>query len=88
MESTFGDREPEIQYPTAWAYRLIGEDERSIRQAVIDVVGELDHELRPGNQSTTGRYLSLTLELVVSSREQRRAIFEGLAEHPAIRVVI
>ncbi len=88
MESTFGNREPQIHYPAIWAYRLIGEDEEAIRQAVVEVVGELDFELRPGNESAGGRYRSLSLELVVSSHEQRRAIFQGLAEHPDIRVVI
>ncbi len=88
MKSSFGDREPEVHYPIAWTYRLIGEDEQAMRQAVVDVVGELDHELRPANQSSGGRYLSLSLELVVTSHEQRRAIFSGLAEHHAIRVVI
>lgn len=88
MESTFEGREPEIHYPTVWAYRLIGEDEGAMRAAVIDVIGELDHELGVRNSSAGGRYLSLALELVVSSHEQRRAIFQGLAEHPAIRVVI
>ena len=88
MESTFGNREPEIHYPTVWAYRLIGEDQEAIRRAVVEVVGELDFELRSGNESAGGRYRSLALELVVLSHEQRRAIFQGLAEHPDIRVVI
>ena len=88
IESTFGDREPEIRYPTTWGYRIIGEDEQALREAVSDVLGELDHELRIGNRSAKGKYLTLVLELVVTSHEQRRGIFRGLAEHPAVRMVI
>jgi putative lipoic acid-binding regulatory protein len=88
VKSSFGDREPEISYPTTWGYRIIGQDEAAMRQAVSEVLGELDHELRQGNRSAQGNYLTLILELVVTSREQRRAIFQGLAEHPAVRVVI
>jgi putative lipoic acid-binding regulatory protein len=85
MEILPAGREPEIHYPTAWAYRIIGEDEAALRQAVCEVVGELDHVLRPGQHSAQGRYRSLSLELVVFSKEQRDAIFRGLSEHPAVR---
>ncbi len=88
QKGTFDGREPEIGYPTPWGYRIIGEDEQALREAVSSVLGELDHVLRQGNTSKGGKYRTLILELVVFSREQRLAIFQGLRDHPSVRFLI
>lgn len=88
MSSPTSPKKPEIRYPTAWGYRLIGEDEAAMRQAISEVLGELDHVLSRGQESAQGRYRSLSLELVVESQAQRDAIFRGLSEHPAVRWLI
>ena len=88
QKGTFDGREPEIRYPTNWGYRIIGEDETALREAVASVLGELDHVLRAGNTSRGGRYRTLILELVVFSKEQRLAIFNGLRDHPAVKFLI
>jgi uncharacterized protein len=88
QRGTFDGREPDIRYPTQWGYRIIGEDEQALREAVSSVLGELDHVLRPGNTSSGGRYRTLILELVVFSKEQRLAIFQGLRDHPSVKFLI
>jgi putative lipoic acid-binding regulatory protein len=88
LRSTFGDREPVIEYPTMWSYKVIGSDEDRLRAAVRHVVGSLNHELTTSNRSATGRYLSLHLRLVVHDKLQRHAIFHALRDHPDVRAVL
>lgn len=84
----FDDRKPEIAYPCPWTYRIIGLDEAHLRVAVVEVVGETPHTLRPGNTSNGGKYRSLNLELQVEDETHRLRIFQTLSTHPAIRFVI
>ena len=88
LQSTFGDREPEIHYPVMWSYKVIGSDEERLRAAVAQVVGSLNHELTRSNTSATGKYLSLHLRLVVHDKLQRHTIFHALRGHPDVRAVL
>ena len=88
VRSTFGDREPEINYPTMWSYKVMGSDEERLRAAVKHVVGSLNHELTVSNTSATGKYLSLHLRLVVHDKNQRHAIFHALREHADVLAVL
>ena len=79
---------PHIDYPCAWEYRLIGEDETSIRAAVAEIVGTQPHVLTLANQSRHARYVSLQLSLEVQDEAQRLDTFERLSRHPAMRYVL
>ena len=88
MESTFEGQSPEILYPCIWTYQVIGIDETALRAAVVEVVGDLQFELRAGNVSKGGKYRSLGLEARVETEVERLRIFEKLSKHPAVRFVI
>ena len=88
MDSTFGDREPEISYPCMWSYKVIGPDAERVRGAIRFVVGSLEHEVSDSNVSRTGKYVSLHLRLVVHDKDQRHAIFNGLRAHPDVKAVL
>lgn len=80
--------QPEIQYPCHWQYRLIGENETAMRAALA---ASLDLErciLSVGNRSSGGRYLSLQVELIVASEEERLGLYSKLAAHPDIKMVL
>ena len=83
----FGDQKPEIHYPCAWSYRLIGVDEQRMRAVVAAVVGEAEHSLRLANESSHGRYRSLALEVVVRDEAHRLALFEAFSASPDVRFV-
>ncbi len=87
MQSLDG-RKPEIQYPSNWTYQVIGLDENELRRAVFEVLGDARHELKPGNASKGGKYVSLGLETQVVDEAHRLRIFQQLASHPSIRFVI
>lgn len=82
------DRRPEIDYPATWSYQVIGSDEALVREAVASVVLEREHSLRLTNTSRTGKYISLRLELTVVDEADRLAIFEALAAHAHVRIVL
>jgi putative lipoic acid-binding regulatory protein len=82
------DRRPEIDYPTLWSYQVIGSDEARVRGAVAEVVLEREHTLRLTKTSRTGKYCSLLLELVVVDEADRLALFEALAAHDDVRIVL
>lgn len=84
----FEGRKPEIAYPGPWTYRVIGFDEARLRVAVVEVIGDVPHTLRPANASTGGKYVSLGLELEVRDEAHRLRLFQSLSTHPEIRFVI
>ncbi len=84
---TFDNEKPEISYPCAWSYRVIGADEVRLRAVILEVIGEADHSLRLANESSQGRYRSMNLEVVVRDEEHRNSIFAALGKHPDVRFV-
>jgi putative lipoic acid-binding regulatory protein len=85
---TFGDRTPEIDYPTTWSYTVIGSDDGRIRFAISEIVGEREHQVRSSRRSEHGRYTSWRVDVRVADNEERLAIFKALHEHPDIRYVL
>lgn len=79
---------PEIEYPCRWQFRLLGEDRPAMVAAIAELIDEPTHSLRDGNVSATGRYLSLSLEMTVSSDAERLRIYSLLANASAIRMVL
>ncbi|MEZ5990249.1 MAG: DUF493 domain-containing protein [Planctomycetota bacterium] len=77
---------PFIVYPCRWEYRVIGQDREALVAAIRTVVGDLDHVLADGNRS--GKYLSLSLELVVADEDQRNALFVALKRQGAVIMVL
>ncbi|NLX18841.1 MAG: DUF493 domain-containing protein [Desulfobulbus sp.] len=79
---------PDIQYPCRWQYRLIGEERTTILQAVQAVVNLEACTVSDGNVSSGGRYLSVNVELTVTSEEDRLDLYNRFAADPAIRMVL
>jgi putative lipoic acid-binding regulatory protein len=79
---------PEIEYPTAWKYKVVGVDEIQIRKAVDEVLKEKEYSFRFSKSSRSGKYLSFEISLVVSSEEERYTIFGNLKSRTEIQMVI
>ena len=82
------NRKPELQYPCPWEYRVIGHDQFAIRQAVAEVLHDVDYEISLSRFSRTGRYCSLEVALTVADEAQRTSLFTALKSHPAILMVL
>ena len=80
--------EPEIEYPCRWRYKVVGADEQAIRTVIAAIVLERDHTVELARSSRTGKYVSLAVDVLVNSHEERRGIANDLGAHPAVRFVL
>jgi len=78
----------EIEYPCAWSYRVIGTDEKSLRQAISECVEGREYRVSLSNSSSSGKYISLTLETIVHSEEVRVSTYHSLGRHPLVKMVL
>jgi putative lipoic acid-binding regulatory protein len=81
-----------LAFPTAFPIKIMGRREGDFAQAVLDIV--LRHapdfqaasmEMRPSRQ---GKYLSLTVTVNATSREQLDALYRELCGHPSVVMVL
>ena len=82
------DREPLIEYPCRWSFRIIGTSDEVVRAAISAVVGELAHEIALSNVSSTAKYVSLQLHLVVEDDAERLELYRRLAASDGIKAVL
>jgi putative lipoic acid-binding regulatory protein len=78
----------EIEYPSMWTYKLIGYEKEAIQKAIHDVIVKREHKLAHSNKSKTGKYVSMNLELLVTSDDERNFIYEALKAHQQIKMVL
>jgi putative lipoic acid-binding regulatory protein len=78
----------ELAYPCNWTYKVIGREREVLEQAVRDVINERSHTLKHSNQSCSGKYLSMNLDLLVHNEDDRSFIFEALKAHQNITMVL
>ncbi|PIE56442.1 MAG: cytoplasmic protein [Desulfobulbus propionicus] len=79
---------PDIDYPCSWQYRVIGIDRDGLMQAVSACISKRPCEIRVGNTSSGGRYVSVILEVEVSSDEDRLTLYSQLAALAEVRMVL
>jgi len=82
------DKKVVIEYPSSWTYKLIGHEKEAIKKAIHDVIVERDHNLKHSNKSKTGKYVSMNLEIVITSDDERNFIYEALKAHQNIKMVL
>jgi len=78
----------ELEYPCSWIYKLIGFEEQAIRSAVLDVILQREHSLVHSNKSTSGKYVSMNLSLLIQNEDERNFIYESLKKHKNIKMVL
>jgi len=78
----------ELEYPCSWAYKLIASEKKALEEAIHDVILEREHKLNHSNNSKTGKYISMNLELLVHNEDDRNFIYEALKAHSNIKMVL
>jgi putative lipoic acid-binding regulatory protein len=79
---------PDISYPTKWGYKVIGTDEEVLRKAVDSVLTNFEYSLKFSNKSSKGKFISLTISIIVQDENERNSIFNNLKNHTTIKMVI
>ncbi len=90
------NQKPKIDYPCQWGFKVIGNDEETVHQAIRECLAEClgdDEKERPveiGGSRTSGggKYVSVGLAVEVMNEEERNIIFQALADRPEIKMVI
>ena len=79
---------PEIEYPCLWQYKVITTDTVRVREIISDHLGDAPYSLSTANTSSSGKYVSMNLELTVNSDYHRLRIYEVLTSHSVVKMVL
>lgn len=81
-----------IEYPCQFPIKVMGERVEGLVHAITTVVKNFDPgfdastvELR---ESSTGKYLGITVTVTATSREQLDELYRTLSTHPMVKVVL
>jgi len=80
--------EPEIAYPCRWGYKVVGPSEAALRAAITVIVGEREHAVTLSRVSSSGKYVSLSVEVLVHDHDERRGLANELHTHDAVAFVL
>lgn len=81
-----------IEYPSDFPIKVMGAMHESFAQTIIEVVVLHDPSFHAGKMemrpSAKGTYLSLTVTVRATSREQLDNLYRALSSHPMVKVVL
>jgi putative lipoic acid-binding regulatory protein len=81
-----------IEYPCDFPIKIMGAMQDAFAQTMVDVVSSHDPEFHAGKlemrPSTKGNYLSLTVTVRATSREQLDNLYRALSSHPMVKMVL
>ena len=81
-----------ITYPCDFPIKIMGVTQDAFAQTIVDVVclydPEFDADKLEMRPSSKGNYLSLTVTVRATSREQLDNLYRALSSHPMVKVVL
>ncbi|WP_295737598.1 DUF493 domain-containing protein [uncultured Helicobacter sp.] len=80
-------QKPNITYPCKWEYRIIGKDEKKLRELIFEIMPR-EYEVKFGKNSAQGHYVSLYVEVEVLSEKERNEIFATLQKSQEVKMVL
>ena len=81
-----------IEYPSDFPIKVMGAMHDAFTETIVEVVLQHDPTFHAGKvemrPSTKGTYLSLTVTVRATSREQLDNLYRALSSHPMVKVVL
>jgi putative lipoic acid-binding regulatory protein len=81
-----------IEYPSDFPIKVMGVMQDAFAQTITELVVLYDPTFHAGKlemrPSTKGNYLSLTVTVRATSREQLDNLYRALSSHPMVKVVL
>jgi putative lipoic acid-binding regulatory protein len=81
-----------IEYPCDFPIKIMGAMQDAFAQTMVDVVSSYDAEFHAGKlemrPSTKGNYVSLTVTVRATRREQLDKLYRALSSHPMVKMVL
>ena len=85
-------RDSLIEYPCDFPIKIMGVMQDDFAQTMVEVVVRHDETFHAGKMemrpSSKGTYLSLTVTVRATSREQLDNLYRELSSHPMVKVVL
>jgi len=85
-------RDSLIEYPCDFPIKIMGAMQDDFAQTMVEVVVRHDETFHAGKMemrpSSKGTYLSLTVTVRATSREQLDNLYRELSSHPMVKVVL
>jgi uncharacterized protein len=88
MKTNFDNQKLKITYPCEWVIKIIGSDEKAMRDAVDCIVKDRSYVVLRSNTSRTGKYISLNIKLTILFAEEKQDFYEKLTAHREIKFVL
>lgn len=77
-----------IDYPCHWEYKVVVHANTSVKTPLREVFETREFSVHASNKSTKGTYASYNATVLVTSDEERTALFSALKAHPSIKYVL
>ncbi|HJV81700.1 HP0495 family protein [Noviherbaspirillum sp.] len=81
-----------IEYPSDFPIKVMGIMQETFAETMVEVVRLHDPTFHAGKMemraSSNGTYLSLTITVRATSREQLDNLYRALSSHPMVKVVL
>ena len=81
-----------IEYPSDFPIKIMGVMQDAFAQTMVELVTQYDPSFHAGRMemrpSSKGTYLSLTVTVRATSREQLDNLYRALTAHPMVKVVL
>ena len=81
-----------IEYPSDFPIKVMGAMHETFAQTIVELVVSHDPDFHAGKMemrpSAKGTYLSLTVTVRATSREQLDNLYRALSSHPMVKVVL
>lgn len=81
-------RKVQLEYPCVWVYKIIGPDADEMKLAVSEIICDRAYKISHSRSSETAKYHCLNVELSVESESHRKALYEALKAHRAVKMVL
>jgi len=81
-----------LEFPCQFAIKAMGKSRDDFDAIVVEIVRRHVDDIREGavscRPSRAGTYLSVTVMIEATSREQLDAIYQGLTDHPDVLMAL
>jgi uncharacterized protein len=81
-----------IEYPCQFPIKVMGHKADGLVETITAIVLRFDPAFRTAGielrQSSTGKYLGITLTVTATSRQQLDDLYRALSGHPMVKVVL
>lgn len=81
-----------IEYPSDFPIKIMGATQENFAMTMVELVTQHDPTFHAGKMemrpSSKGTYLSLTVTVRATSREQLDNLYRALTAHPMVKVVL